>query len=84
MSGYPFVNGFCAALFALCMGVSANASAWPTPVDACAAENDGEYAMTSEYSLLYVEYATYVCSNSAWGLLEVSRCYYLMGRCTPL
>ena len=51
---------------------------------ACTAENEGEYAMTSEYSLLYVEYATYVCTDSARELLIVSRCYYLVGRCTPL
>ncbi len=74
----------CAAVFAFGMIFSGSASAWPTPVSACTAENEGEYALTSEYSLLYVEYATYVCSNDEWGLLYVSRCYYLFGRCTPL
>ncbi len=84
MSRHHLVSGLCAALFALGMGSSGSASAWPTPAGTCAAENEGEYAMTAEYSLLYVEYATYVCTDSAWELLDVSRCYYLFGRCTPL
>lgn len=84
ISGYPLGSGFCAALLALSMGVGGNASAWPTPAGACVAENDGEYAMTSGYSLLYVGYAAYVCSNSARGLLDVSRCDRLLVRCAPL
>jgi hypothetical protein len=55
----------------------------PFPEDACAAENEGAYAMTTEYSSEYVEHATYVCSDNAWALLVISRCYYNNGRCAP-
>lgn len=84
MSRHHLVNGLCVALFALGMSSSGSASAWPTPAGTCTPENEGDYAMTSEYSLLFVEYATYVCTDSVWELLDVSRCYYLLGRCTPL
>jgi hypothetical protein len=84
MSRHHLLSGICAAVFAFGMISSGSASAWPTPAGACTADNEGEYAMTSEYSLLYVEYATYVCSSDEWGLLHVSRCYYLIGRCTLL
>ena len=40
--------------------------------------------MTEEYSVEYVEYATYVCADNAWILLDISRCYYSNGRCVPL
>lgn len=83
MSRHHLVKGSCVALFALGMSSSGSASAWPKPVGACTVENEGEYAMTVEYSSLYVENATYVCTDSAWELLVVSRCYYHSGRCTP-
>lgn len=53
------------------------------PEAVCGAENEGAYAMTAEYSSEYVEHATYVCSENAWALLAISRCYYSNGRCSP-
>ena len=58
MSRHHLLSGVCAAVFAFGMISSGSASAWPRPAGACIADNEGEYAMTSEYSLLYVEYAT--------------------------
>jgi hypothetical protein len=73
------------ALFGLGMFCGGNvAAALPAPEIACTPENEGEYAMTTEYSAAYVEYATYVCTSGAWELLDVSRCYYDNGRCKPL
>lgn len=85
MSKRHSMTGVAAALFGLGMCCVGNVSAaLPMPQAACAPENEGEYAMTTEYSAEYVEYATYVCGSSGWELLDVSRCYYANGRCKPL
>ena len=83
MARHSLVNGLCAVFFAFGMASSGSVSAVPTPSETCAEENEGEYAMTTEYSPLFVDYATYVCADSTWDLLVVSRCYYLFGRCAP-
>lgn len=85
MSKRHSMAGIAVALFGLGMCCGGNVSAaLPVPVAACGPENEGEYAMTTEHSASYVEYATYVCSSGVWELLDVSRCYYANGRCAPL
>lgn len=85
MSKRYSMTGVTVALLGLGMCWGGNVSAaLPTPETACTPENEGEYAMTTEYSAEYVEYATYVCASDLWELLDVSRCYYANGRCKPL
>lgn len=84
MSKHHLIAGMAIVLLGLGMCAAGSTSAAPPlPQTSCDTENEGAYKMTDEYSTEYVEYATYVCTDSAWALLDISRCYYSNGRCVP-